>query len=43
MKENMFGKLKKTYVRKIEKNILTYENLFGIIISIRNATFPIER
>lgn len=34
MKENMFGKL---------KNILTYENLFGIIISIRNATFPIER
>lgn len=31
------------YVRKIEKNILTYENLFGIIISIRNATFPIER
>ena len=35
MKENMFG--------KIEKNILTYESLFGIIISIRNATFPIER
>lgn len=34
MNENMFGKL---------KNILTYENLFGIIISIRNATFPIER
>lgn len=31
------------YVRKIKKNILTYENLFGIIISIRNATFPIER
>lgn len=25
------------------KNVLTYENLFGIIISIRNATFPIER
>ena len=24
------------------KNILTYENLFGIIISSRNATFPIE-
>lgn len=34
MNENLFGKL---------KNILTYENLFGIIISIRNATFPIER
>lgn len=34
MNENMFGKL---------KNILTYENMFGIIISIRNATFPIER
>lgn len=34
MNENMFGKL---------KNILTYENLFGIIVSIRNATFPIER
>lgn len=31
------------YVRKIEKNILTYENLFGMIVSIRNATFPIER
>ena len=25
------------------KNVLTYENLFGIITSIRNATFPIER
>lgn len=35
MNEKMFGKLK--------KNILTYENLFDIIISIRNATFPIER
>lgn len=34
MNENLFGKL---------KNILTYENLFGIIVSIRNATFPIER
>lgn len=34
MNENLFEKL---------KNILTYENLFGIIISIRNATFPIER
>lgn len=34
MNENMFGKL---------KNILTYENLFDIIISIRNVTFPIER
>ena len=34
MNENLFGKL---------KNILTCENLFGIIISIRNATFPIER
>ena len=34
MNENLFGKL---------KNILTYENLFGIIISIRNAPFPIER
>ena len=31
------------YVRKIEKSILTYENMFGIMISIRNATFPIER
>lgn len=38
MNKKMFGN-----VRKIEKNILTYENLFGIIISIRNATFPIER
>lgn len=34
MNENLFGKL---------KNILTYENLFGIIVFIRNATFPIER
>ena len=31
------------YVQKNRKNILTYENMFGIIISIRNATFPIER
>lgn len=35
MKENMF--------EKTEKNILTYENLFGIIIFIGNATFLIER
>lgn len=34
MRENMFEKI---------KNILAYENLFGIIISIRNAMFPIER
>lgn len=34
MNENMFGKIKKR---------IDLQNLFGIIISIRNATFPIER